>query len=343
MQTNPLRSPLRSANNDALRLPVRSDSLAVEQHTYPPLPDGSRQAPGHVPASSVSSFHSVSLSSDRGTADDGEDNHTHIATFPTDRENGGESGDANSLDESFENVSSTCAVSPTTASTLAFDWGEAMNRARQLSPPKLPQRPSSKSPSSVSPPAPTPLPRSVPTSPKLPTRSISSSIATTPRHAPPPPPSIPHHPPLIGFTPRSSRASFTSASASDRSSIISNATTTSRTSTSTRASTQTTNKLSRPTPVPPAAQKRYAAVFIGNIIQRRKDEKLAAKKADLLTPLGTRKSRAAAGWRGLSVDLITNPDDHPVLSKEEEEDVDTDVEPDARIDARSVKLIWCTL
>jgi hypothetical protein len=104
MQTNPLRSPLRSANNDALRLPVRSDSLAVEQHTYPPLPDGSRQAPGHVPASSVSSFHSVSLSSDGGTADDGEDNHTHIATFPTDRENGGESGDANSLDESFENV-----------------------------------------------------------------------------------------------------------------------------------------------------------------------------------------------------------------------------------------------
>jgi hypothetical protein len=87
-------------------------------------------------------------------------------------------------------------------------------------------------------------------------------------------------------------------------------------------------------------------VFVSNIIQRRKAEKVAAKKKEaMLAPPGTRKSRAAAGWRGLSVDLITNPDDHPVLSakeKEVEEDreVDAEVGPDERMDASSVKLIW---
>lgn len=44
------------------------------------------------------------------------------------------------------------------------------------------------------------------------------------------------------------------------------------------------------------------------------------------------------------MDLITNPDDHPVLSgkekDEEGEDLDTEVGPDERIDAFSVKLIW---
>jgi hypothetical protein len=98
--------------------------------------------------------------------------------------------------------------------------------------------------------------------------------------------------------------------------------------------------------VPPAAQKRYEAVFRGNIIQRRKAEQAAIKKkAALLAPPGAKK-RAAAGWRGLSVDLITNPDDHPLLSgKEEEEDeatkVDMEVGPEERMDALSVKFIWC--
>lgn len=343
---------LKTVNHNALRPPVRSDSLTVEQHTYPPLSDGSRIGPGHAPASSVSSFHSVSLSSDGGMMDnDGPVDKTHISTFPMDRHNSGESGDTNSLDESFENVSSACAVSPTTASALAFNWGEAMNKAKQLSPPKLPQRPSSKSPSPGA--GSTPLPRSVPASPQLASRSISlssssSTTTTTPatrRVPPPPPPSISHAYPR--FTPRSSRASLASTSASDRSSILSNATTTSRTSTSTRASTQVTSKLSRPTPVPAAAKKRYEAVFVSNIIHRRNAEKIAAKKkAAMLAPPGTRKSRAAAGWRGLSVDLITNPDDHPVLSGKEKEDakedkeLDIEVGPEERMDAFTVQLIW---
>jgi len=165
----PSRKPsypsLTTANNYALRPPGRSDSLTVEQHTYPPFSNGSHNGPGHVPASSVSSFHSVSLSSDGGSETRGE--QAHIAIFPIDRENSGGSGDTNSLDESFENVSSTCAVSPTTASTLAFDWGEAMSKAKQMAPPRLPQRPSPKPSSNVSLPLiKSPPPRSAPTSPK---------------------------------------------------------------------------------------------------------------------------------------------------------------------------------
>jgi len=66
----------------------------------------------------------------------------------------------------------------------------------------------------------------------------------------------------------------------------------------------------------------------------------------MLTPPGTRKSRAAAGWRGLSVDLITNPDDHPMLSGKEKEDaeedkeVDMEIGPEERMDAFTVQLIW---
>lgn len=64
----------------------------------------------------------------------------------------------------------------------------------------------------------------------------------------------------------------------------------------------------------------------------------------MLSPPGTRKSRQAAGWRGLSVDLITNPDDHPVLSQQEKEEEDADAEgevgPDERMDGTIVKSIW---
>lgn len=47
----------------------------------------------------------------------------------------------------------------------------------------------------------------------------------------------------------------------------------------------------------------------------------------------------------MSVDLITNPDDHPLLSgkaKDEGEDKVNIVGPEERVDAHSVKLIWCT-
>lgn len=67
----------------------------------------------------------------------------------------------------------------------------------------------------------------------------------------------------------------------------------------------------------------------------------AKKKEAMLSPPGTKKSRAAAGWRGLSVDLITNPDDHPVLSaKENDDEVSTEVGPQERMNGFSAKLIW---
>lgn len=71
---------------------------------------------------------------------------------------------------------------------------------------------------------------------------------------------------------------------------------------------------------------------------------MAKKKAAMLAHQ-TRKSRAAAGWRGLSVDLITNPNDYqgsPVKEKDEAEDleVDTNIGPEDRMDAFTVKLIW---
>lgn len=64
------------------------------------------------------------------------------------------------------------------------------------------------------------------------------------------------------------------------------------------------------------------------------------KKAAMLSP-GIKKNRQAAGWRGLSVDLITNPDDHPLSSKEnEDEEDDSYVGLDERMDGMSVKHIW---
>jgi len=71
-------------------------------------------------------------------------------------------------------------------------------------------------------------------------------------------------------------------------------------------------------------------------------EKQAAKKKAAMLSLGIKKNRQAAGWRGLSVDLITNPDDHPVLSSKENEDQkdDNHVGPDERMDGMTVKYIW---
>lgn len=72
-------------------------------------------------------------------------------------------------------------------------------------------------------------------------------------------------------------------------------------------------------------------------------KKLAAmKKAGMLAP---RKSRQAAGWRGLSVDLITNPNDHPVRSgkekdEDDEDEADREVGLEERLDGYCVKTIW---
>ncbi|KII89179.1 hypothetical protein PLICRDRAFT_91601 [Plicaturopsis crispa FD-325 SS-3] len=327
-----------SGSGSTLHPPSRSDSLTVD-HTYPPLSKlningDSRRGPSHAAGSSISSFHSVSLSSDGGTTDGGTPNSVtnFVATFPMDRHN---SGDVDSLDDSFENVSTSSAISP---SSNVFDWDQAM--AQRKTAPPLPQRPGSKPPSITSPGSSSPIPRSIPTSPRLQAShsSSSSSSSTTTRRAPPPPP-LSNAPPSFrsnvngeGSRPSSSRASLTSISASDRSSILS---TTSRTSVSTRASRQ--QPLLRPTPVPAMAKKRYEGVFVANILQQRQAEN--ARKATALLSPGTRKSRQAAGWRGLSVDLITNPDDNPLKSLEKEGD--GGIEPiDEKLDGRAVKLIW---
>ncbi|KAG0697007.1 hypothetical protein DFH29DRAFT_1082587 [Suillus ampliporus] len=328
-----------SDSSATLRPPGRSDSLTVE-HTYPPARPhafGSARV-GHAPASSISSFHSVSLS-------DGNDlkpTSPRLSVQPSLATNGDNDssvdGDIVSIADSFENVSVTSAMSPTT--NVPFDWGKVITKASgspRPEPPKLPQRPSTKH---LSPPV---------------SRSVSTSSSTTTRRPPPPPPSVtPTHQSLSRAKLPSSRTSpaSTSASTSDRSSILSNATSTSLTSISTRSSGQLTHKASlllRPTPVPPAARTRYETLFVATVISRRKAERAAKKakrKSPPLSPSSIKKSRQAAGWRGLSVDLITNPENHPILPlKEADSDDDDDVDqvpvgPEERLGGRIVRLVW---
>lgn len=69
----------------------------------------------------------------------------------------------------------------------------------------------------------------------------------------------------------------------------------------------------------------------------------------LLTPppLPAKRRRQAAGWRGLSIDLIA-PEDHPILSLEngldesssEEEEESSPIVPEDRLNGRIVKYIW---
>ncbi|KAF7295485.1 hypothetical protein MIND_01088400 [Mycena indigotica] len=232
--------------------PQRSDSLTVE-HTYPPLNGGS---PKHTHGSSISSFHSVSLS-------DGSPSPS-AAVFPQHRGNGTPTaavhttGSNSSIgSESFEELTaSTALVSPATAEIISQDWERAMNRKL---PPKLPARP-----------------------PK-----IASSPPPPTRRAVPPPPT----------GDRASIRSFASASSSTS--------LTSRTSSSTSPkpvlqfpSPPVTAKLtSRPPPVPPGPRRRYDALF-----SSLHSAHLSQNRETLSPP-----KRRAAGWRGLSVDLIRDP------------------------------------
>ena len=314
----------RSPNQGTPPLPTTtrssSDSLTVD-HTYPPLSKLGINIPSrHAQASSISSFHSVSLSSDGGTdpATPGTANSFshHVATYPVDREDFDQDRgslreqDAVSLDESFENLSMTSAVSPS-ISSVSYDW-EVYAHKRAPEPPKLPQRPSKP-------------PASAPTSPR------HSPLLVPKRDGPPPPPPRSRPP-----SSRNSLASTSAASQSDRSSILSTAT--SRTSVSTRSTTTPKPKmaqLTRPTPVPPAARKRYEAVFNGNVIAARQVERAKS-------PPPGRKSRQAAGWRGLSVDLITNPEEitsNAGLSARGDP-AEEEVGAEERLDGSTVRAIW---
>lgn len=328
-----------SDSSATLRPQGRSDSLTVE-HTYPPPRPhsfGSARV-SHAPASSISSFHSVSLSSDGSDLKPASPRLSVQSSLVTNGDNDSSvDGDIVSIADSFENVSVTSAISPTTS--VPLDWGKVITNGNGISrpePPKLPQRPGAK-----------PL-----LSPAV-SRSVSTSSSITPTtHRPRPPPPPPQSRAKLPSS-HTSPAS-TSASISDRSSILSNATTTSltsisTTSISTRNSGQLTHKASlllRPTPVPPAARTRYEALFVTTVISRRKAAKKAKPKSPPSSTLSLKKSRQAAGWRGLSVDLITNPEDHPIVpSKEAESDGDDDIDlvpvgPEERLGGRIVRLVW---
>lgn len=298
----------------------------------------------HTQASSISSFHSVSLSSDTGSTDVSTPGSisNFIATYPVDS--------TDSLSESFEDVSAT-SLSPATERKIHSEFENARAKAANRSstqtvtlpsamfspqaptPPKLPQRPS----------PPTSSRNSIKSPPPLPSRTLSQRTATsgggsgssTPRSTPASPISTPQLSSMIPTSyavrrappPPPSRASY----ASDRSSIHSAFSTSSsghshnsrvlafnHPDSSLNALASAAARTKRPTPVPLAARRRYEKVFKVNVVQRRKvlEEQKARKKREqengFLRPESVAspgRGRRAAGWRGLSVDLITGDPD----------------------------------
>ncbi|EIN07244.1 hypothetical protein PUNSTDRAFT_127030 [Punctularia strigosozonata HHB-11173 SS5] len=312
----PSYNSLRSVSSEHSGAPPsvsRSDSLTVEA-SYLPL-KGPAPGRGHAQASSISSFHSVSLSSDGGDPRT-PDTPTEFVIPPME-------DDSVSID-SYDHLSTTSTSSPTASrARLADSW----QTLRKPDPPKLPPRTTPRSSASGTPV--TSPPRSNAASPTM--SQIPTSYAV--RRAPP-------APPVRSPKPPSSRASLASTTASDRSSIISSITTTSRTSVSSRASATTTPKpsnqsfasrpsqLSRPTPVPPAARKRYEAVFTANVLNKKRNAKLAP--------------RQAAGWRGLSVDLVTSPEAAEDVRLEDrlEGAIVREIWIKSRLDRTKLKQIW---
>jgi hypothetical protein len=78
-------------------------------------------------------------------------------------------------------------------------------------------------------------------------------------------------------------------------------------------------------------------------VQQRKAEKQKAKeKPALLSPAEARGARRAAGWRGLSVDLIMSGHDVDASEpqREDEEEVNEMVGDSDRLEGYSVRSIW---
>jgi hypothetical protein len=86
-------------------------------------------------------------------------------------------------------------------------------------------------------------------------------------------------------------------------------------------------------------------------LQEQRRRQAAPPKPTKLSPLVAKKTRQAAGWRGLSVDLITNPQDHPLnadtgrenggISREAISDEGSGVTAlDGKLDGYIIKLIW---
>lgn len=327
---NPRKSPTRN-------------TLTVE-HSYPPVSKSgstSRQRKGHIPASSTSSFHSVSLSSDGDHLEGHSDGaHTEksdsvssfIATYPMDKSELTERGSGNDRDRDMDSVNSSFEALSFSSSNMSkpsspslsmtYDWEKDFSLSLKIEPPQHPSRQSSAGTFSL-------------------TRSSSSHSQSpkpsspTPnlmrRVPPPPPPSRSTKPP-----PGSSRASVLSntTTGSDRSSLFSLGTVTTA-----HTSINSCNQLLRPTPVPIVARKRYEGVFFANInAQRRLAMKISPAQSASNSPNPsqppTPTTTARKGWRGVSVDLVTNPDEKNMLAALAE-----DVEGN-RLDGRVVKSIW---
>lgn len=326
-----------------LPLPRRTDSLTVEpQHIYPPslkldtAPNGRGR---HAPASSVSSFHSVSLSDGGDTGTPGSLTN-FVFTYPMDRNTTGNTSgsgnngsihgggdDSGSLDESFENVSTI-----SDSHSYDFAYGSLPPTKPQI-PPRLPERrnkPQTGTSANATSTAQNII-SSPPQSPVPPLARISSTSSTTSTRRMPPPPPPNRNPSSIPRTIAPSRASPPSTSASDRSSILSTATTgTSYTSGSSHTPTisstivgnlgPSVNKFTRPPPIPASARHRYEKLFYTNVevqkktkidrLQRQIPGLLGVPGMGTMSPPSVKKARKAAGWRGLSVDLITNPDEN---------------------------------
>ncbi|KAI0247939.1 hypothetical protein BJV78DRAFT_1285154 [Lactifluus subvellereus] len=294
--------------------------------------DSIRRNQGHAPVSSVSSFHSVSLSSDGG--DSAAAGAPHAPPMERDWTGTG-TEDGESLDESFEDVSAPSVFLPPITlpprppkppGALALVTATKQSPAQ---PPKLPQRPPSqpRGPASglashgPSPPPSSITPGAISPAPMLtPSTSGSSVSHTSTRRLPPPPPPITSAPPPRSRPP-SARTSVqsTATTASDRSSLVSQATTTSRTSLSSRTS------FSPPTSGPGAKQvprARYDTLFIANV----------RAHAPKPPPPAPPTKRQNAGWRGLSVDMEPNAYSAPTPAPEPGSD--------AKLDGRLVCKIW---
>lgn len=278
-------------------------------------------------ASSTSSFHSVSLSSDGGI-----DGPSSVSGFARDHLNNDKESieehdkdhdrDRDSVDDtfSFETVSSTGISSPALSST--HDWEKDFTSTTLR--PKPPNFPPQRIPivrtshgQAVGPLFSTPS--SPPSSSK-----ISPALS---RGVPPLPRSLSSKSPP--FT--SHRASLASngTSASDRSSIFSTGTvTTAHTSIGSYA------QLLRPAPVPASIRIRYETVFCANV---KAQQRLASKR---LSPFAAESSAAAStprkGWRGLSVDFITNPEENPLPSTHD----DGPGAQKGKLEGLVIKAIW---
>ncbi|KAF8201753.1 hypothetical protein BJ912DRAFT_1117126 [Pholiota molesta] len=354
---------------DVLADEETADSLTVEAaHRYPPLtldPERARNANGgpsaHVSSSSVSSFHSVSLSEDTEPSTPGSVSN-YIATFP--------------MDAGHTSPPTRLRTSDSDTTSLTESYEDRAAAQRRPPPPKLPERPGLARVASFksTPPPSHPVSRaasasgsaSIPNSPIIrPTVSSTPSSSTSaspyppapyvPRRSAPPPPSR-----------SSDRASIQSATTthSQSSSSHSHGSWANTTNNSVRASPSLLSlKTKRPTPIPSAVRRRYEALFVANVMQRRRAEhekhrKLTEAAAEeekpaLLSP-GEARGRRAVGWRGLSVDLITgdemvgtstpSPSSSPEKTKlqkdKDDANIDLIVGADERLEGALVRLIW---